>query len=62
MMQTRVQMLPFVTQSDLATTVEDQRLSYLLQWMNGVVGSTRHGKLIAKSKPDISSRFEYRIT
>lgn len=61
MMLMRVRMLLFVTQLDLVTTVEDQRQSYLLQWMNGVVGSTRHGKLIAKNKSDISSRFEYCI-
>jgi hypothetical protein len=62
MMQTRVRMLLFVTQLDLVTTVGDRRQSCLLQWMNGVVGSTRHGKLIAKNKLDISSRFEYCIT
>jgi hypothetical protein len=57
----RVRTLLFVTLLALVTTVGDQRRSCLLQWMNGVVGFTRHEKLIAKNNPDISSRFEYCI-
>jgi hypothetical protein len=62
MTQTRVRTLLFVTRLGLVITVEDRRQSCLLQWTSGAVGSTQHGKLTAKNKPDISSRFEYCVT
>lgn len=61
MMQMRVRMQLFITQLDLVMKVVVQHQSFLLQWMNGVVGSIPRGNLTGKNKADISSRLEYCI-